>query len=165
MIQKRGRPLLPHSHAFNVGLRGGQPNPAAGRHGWRLENTNPNYERLRDKGPAPRRECGRTCTCNAFVCRLTGERRYVSCPCYPVGIPAVRFWAIGTRVFNLLILLTYPFALDRFRFPCISLFHHALISICSMEPYLHFKSHTYYSRNRPTSSPNLSERMVFLPHQ
>ena len=66
VIQKRGRPLLPHSHAFDVGLRGGQPYPAAGRHGWRMEKLTLNYERLRDKGPAPRRECGRTCTCNAF---------------------------------------------------------------------------------------------------
>lgn len=59
-----------------------------------------------------------------FDCRLTGERRCVSCTYYPVGIPAMRFWAIGTRVFNLSIILTNLFALDRFKLPCISLFHH-----------------------------------------
>lgn len=69
-----------------------------------------------------------------FDCRLTGERRYVSCTYYPVGIPAIRFWAIGTRVFNLSIILTDPFALDRFKLPCISLFHHTPVLLFHSQP-------------------------------
>lgn len=60
----------------------------------------------------------------------------------------MRFWATGTRISNLSTVLTSPFAFDRFRFPCISLFHHT--------PGLLFHSQPPPDRasdNRPSARP------------